>query len=450
MVSKMRVACIYPLYPAFESPDGSIRELRNITTGLVKKGCSVTVFATEANSWEDLFYNTNNFSTKRYEILDGVEVWRYPIEFRTLSHLLLKFRFLFSDNENIYLYDSDEVNSYIQEFQKSSSLFNLKKITNLLPILVPIRFPISRKLYDALLRAKDYDLYYVNAIILSHAVYAYKASIKNKIPLIIKPQFHSANKLYYNPINFKILKHADIIIANTNADVDIFSKFGVNPGKIITVGCAIDPEIYSSPDMDIVQKIRSDYKFDNYELNVLFLSRLQREKGVFEVINAVIELNKQHNCKVQLLIIGSDHKGNSKQIKRISAKYNFIKLVGYVSERDKIAFLHACDALVVPSIADSFGTIYLEAWACKKPVIGADIPSTRELISYGEDGFFAKYGDVHDLMQKIKFLLDNPEKRIEMGKKGYKKVLQNYTNKILVEKIYNIFRSILEKYRRDK
>ena len=141
--------------------------------------------------------------------------------------------------------------------------------------------------------------------------------------------------------------------------------------------------------------------------------------------------------KIQLLIAGSDYDGNAKRIKQISTMHDFIKYLGRISEKEKIDILHACDALVVPSIADSFGIVYIEAWACKKPVIGADIPSTRSLISYGEDGFFVEYGNQDNLMEKINYLAENIDERIAMGKSGYEKAMDKYTESEVFEKIYH-------------
>ena len=143
--------------------------------------------------------------------------------------------------------------------------------------------------------------------------------------------------------------------------------------------------------------------------------------------------------KIQLLIAGSDYESNSEHIKQISGKYDFIKYLGRVSEEEKTNLLHACDMLVVPSIADSFGIVYIEAWACKKPVIGADIPSTRSLISFGEDGFFVRYGDEDNLIKRIKYLAENPNERIAMGKRGYEKVMDRYTEGKVFEKIYQLY-----------
>lgn len=428
----MKIAYIIPQY--LPSTSGDVRDIHYFASRMVETGSISTVFTTDAGSEDAIFSNKGVILKEKSEIIDDVEIRRFPIKMRFLSI----FKFLV-DKDRL-LKNTQEINQYIQNFKNKSSN-NLGIVS-----LMGVRPPISRKLYKNLLQAKDYDIYHVSGISLSHAMYAYNASIKNNIPLVIRPAFHFADKFYYNPMNFKILKHADAIIANTDAEVKIFSEFGIDPQKIIAVGCGVDLEKHSNVNADEVEKIKSDYSFDKYDANVLFLSRLQKEKGVFTVINSIIELNRRDN-KIQLLIAGSDYGGNSKLIEQISAKQDFIKYLGRISEEEKISLLHACDMLVVPSIADSFGIVYIEAWVCKMPVIGADIPSTRSLISYGEDGFYIGYGDEDSLMKKIKFLSENPDERIAMGKRGYKKVTDRYTNKIVFNRVYEIYNRVTNKNR---
>ncbi len=423
----MKVAYIAPQY--LPSTSGDVRELHNIASKI--NNIKATVFTTDAGSEDAIFSNKGVIKKEKIEFIDGVEIRRYPIEMRFLSF------FKFLANKDRFMKSTDEINDYIKNFKSN-------KFTNFIETLVPSP-PISRKLYKSLLQAKDYDLYHVYGIPLSHALYAYKASIKNKIPLLINPAFHTSDKFYYKNSNFKILKHADAIIANTAAEIRVYESFGVDPNKIHVVGCGIDLESYSNPNNSEIKKIKDKYSFEEYELNLLFLSRLQKEKGIFNVIESVIKLNKE-NKKVQLLIAGSNYENNSEIIKNLSRKHDFIKYLGRISEEKKINIMHACDALTVPSIVDSFGIIYIESWACKKPIIGADIPSTRSLISYGKDGFYTKYNDNDSLIEKIEYFLENPDEITTMGNNGYAKVKKNYVDKEIFKKTYQIYMKIINQY----
>jgi glycosyltransferase involved in cell wall biosynthesis len=335
------------------------------------------------------------------------------------------------------LKNTQEINQFIRDMSSPSG-FKKSSLDNLRSLVMTVRPPLSMGLYKSLLEARNYDIYHAFGISLSSALYAYQASLRNGIPLVISPSFHPADKLYYNSANIKILKHARAIIALTEAETEIFGKFGIDTAKIKVVGCGVDFDTYSNVNLAEVEKIRAVCKFNDYDLNILFISRLQKEKGLFDVMDAVIQLNGEGK-KIQLLVAGADFATNSLLIKEAAAKYSFIKYLGHISEEMKIHMLHACDALVVPSIVDSFGIVYIEAWACKKPVIGADIPSTRSLISYGEDGFYVEYGDRKALANKIRYFANNSDSGVSMGKRGYEKVKEKYTDREIFDNTYQIY-----------
>jgi glycosyltransferase involved in cell wall biosynthesis len=88
--------------------------------------------------------------------------------------------------------------------------------------------------------------------------------------------------------------------------------------------------------------------------------------------------------------------------------------------------LAACDVLVLPSQAESFGVVFLEAWSQGKPVIGARIPAVEEMIHEGRDGLLVPYGDPKALAEKVLILLRDPELRRALGERGKEKVKERY------------------------
>jgi len=423
----IKVAYVLPQY--LPSTSGDVRDVHNIAKRMVEVGDTATVFTTDAGSEDAIHSRRGVIVPKERNTINGVEVRRHSIDVRFPS----LFKFFMDRDRN--LRNTEEVEHYIEQL-KNSYRFKLRRV-------MWIRPPICRQLYRSILWAKDYDIYHVNGVSLSHALYAYKAAEKNGIPLVIRPAFHLADKFYYNALNFEILRHAELILANTSAEVHLYAKFGVNPQKIFVVGCGVDIDKYRHTNLEEAEKFESLRSSSGHECTVLFLSRLQREKGLFCTINSIIKLNSRGR-RIRLLIAGSDYMGNSKIVQEISRKYDFIIHLGRITERKKVAALHACDMLVVPSIADSFGLVYIEAWACQKPVIGADIPSTRSLIGCGYDGYYVNFDDVGELAEKIVELADDQEKRDLFGQRGYEKVIKNFTDEIVFKKIYKKYKEIME------
>jgi len=117
-----------------------------------------------------------------------------------------------------------------------------------------------------------------------------------------------------------------------------------------------------------------------------------------------------------------------------------IVLIDDFPDEDGPSIMDACDLLALPSVEESFGMVMIEAWMCGKPVIGADIASTRCIIEVGVDGFTAKPFDSADLARKILDLLADPGKRASFGDRGRAKVLSKYTWTHVTDAWENAFR----------
>ena len=104
--------------------------------------------------------------------------------------------------------------------------------------------------------------------------------------------------------------------------------------------------------------------------------------------------------------------------------------------------LAACDIFCLPSSQESFGAVFLEAWAFGKPVIALDIPQIRYLVKDGVNGCLVK--PVPELIaQKITGLLDNPDVARNMGISGSELVKNNFTWSALSEKTISAYEQIL-------
>ncbi|GAI34523.1 unnamed protein product, partial [marine sediment metagenome] len=86
-----------------------------------------------------------------------------------------------------------------------------------------------------------------------------------------------------------------------------------------------------------------------------------------------------------------------------------------------------CDIFIMASKSESFGLAYSEAWLYKKPVIGAYCSGVMEVIEDGINGFLIPFGDKGMLSEYIVKLLANKDLRDKIGRRGYHKVINNYT-----------------------
>jgi glycosyltransferase involved in cell wall biosynthesis len=98
----------------------------------------------------------------------------------------------------------------------------------------------------------------------------------------------------------------------------------------------------------------------------------------------------------------------------------------------------------MPSGQESFGQVFVEAWSLMKPVIAADIPAERALITDSVNGFLVTRS-AEDVAEKIIRMLNSEELRCKMGKQGYREVQDKYTMERIVEKTGAVYRAVLSK-----
>jgi glycosyltransferase involved in cell wall biosynthesis len=73
--------------------------------------------------------------------------------------------------------------------------------------------------------------------------------------------------------------------------------------------------------------------------------------------------------------------------------------------------------LILPALCyEGFPMVIREAFACGKPVIASKLGAMAELVEDGKTGLLFEPGNPEDLAEKIKWMLDNEDACIEMGK----------------------------------
>jgi len=145
-------------------------------------------------------------------------------------------------------------------------------------------------------------------------------------------------------------------------------------------------------------------------------SRLLRDKGIPELIEAVKILEKNYHIELQ---VAGDifHKNPSsctpQEIEEWS-KISSVTFLGKVS--DMVGFWQGCDVAILPSHREGFPKALLEAAACGLPLLGSDVPGVREIVVDGVNGLLFAKGDCQDIARKIEKIYADQEFRQSAGK----------------------------------
>lgn len=177
-------------------------------------------------------------------------------------------------------------------------------------------------------------------------------------------------------------------------------------------------------------------QFSAGKKSIVYFGRLSSEKGLFTLLEAVKGLD------VILKIIGVGPAEENLKLKAKNEKLNNINFLGYRIGEELKDEITKCMFAVLPSECyENNPRSVIEAFALGKPAIGARIGGIPELVKDNVTGLTFKAGDINDLREKIKQLINSPDKIIEMGKNARAFVEQELNP----EKHY---RGLMEIYRR--
>jgi glycogen(starch) synthase len=228
----------------------------------------------------------------------------------------------------------------------------------------------------------------------------------------------SVSRHYTQPYQIELLKHCDTILTLTAMERERLIELGVPPERVFPTGAGIDVDINTGGN-EIGCRAR-------HGINgpvVLHLGTKAPDKGSIAVLEAMHTLWAEGIC-ANLVMAGSSVR-EFEEYAAARPHERFLNL-GPVSDAEKRDLLAVATVVVQPSRVESFGMVYLEAWANRKALIAADTPVSRELVQSGEDGVLVPFGNSTELARAIGELLADGAERERIGANGWDKLRHNF------------------------
>jgi len=184
----------------------------------------------------------------------------------------------------------------------------------------------------------------------------------------------------------------------------------------------IPPEVYS-PDQSTETHFQHPDAF-----HLIIPGTVRPSKGQEDAVRSVVELQKNRDRQVELIIVGNAQHNYRNFLLKIIDDYNLNDYIHIVPFQESVlSLVMQADALLVCSKMEAFGRVTLEGQLLKVPVIATNTGGTLELITEGETGLLYTPGDHVELAHQIEKLMDNPKLRKELSEKGYNFANNNFT-----------------------
>jgi glycosyltransferase involved in cell wall biosynthesis len=186
------------------------------------------------------------------------------------------------------------------------------------------------------------------------------------------------------------------------------------------------------------QKIITSKK--NHSFTIAGAGRFAAQKDWPTLIRAVGKLRKMVNKKINLKIYGDGPfiKEYDNLIKDLRLE-QIVDLPGKVSQNDLFTNIQVADVFVLPSIFEGLPMAAIEAVALGTPTITADFEGSEDLIIEGETGHRFERKNSSELAKLLKWHHDNPEKSMQIGKKGQEYVQKNFRPEVVFKPYLEIY-----------
>jgi len=251
---------------------------------------------------------------------------------------------------------------------------------------------------------------------------------------VYSPKLRLEPMSYHDRLWARLCRQADGLIAMTEYEKDFLCRtFAIPDTRVHAIG--VGPVVTVEANGP---RIRKRHNITDRQKIILFLGRNHEFKGIRELCQAARLVWKTHPDAVFLFV--GPKEGRSAEIFAAHADHRLIT-VDRVEGQEKTDYLAACDIFCLPSLHESFGGVFLEAWVLGKPVIGCKIPPVMEL-NESEQG-----GPLVDLTPEalaaaIDSLITNPELATRMGAWGREKAMRQFGWERIAERMENIYEEL--------
>ena len=174
-------------------------------------------------------------------------------------------------------------------------------------------------------------------------------------------------------------------------------------------------------------------------VRILFLSWIERFKGIIELINAA-KMLQDDEIEFQLVIAGGGSSFNEVvQLIKLLGLNERVDLVGWVFGDEKLQLIESSDIYVLPSYNEGYPNSLMEAMAAGKACIATRVGAIPDMIIDGKTGLLIESKNTKELYDKMKMLILNAKMQIDIGEGARKKILSDNTIATTVSKFNILF-----------
>lgn len=263
-----------------------------------------------------------------------------------------------------------------------------------------------------------------------------KGKKRKLLDAVEKMTYACATKVYPNSQGLY-----EIILENGYTSADKLKVIGKGSSN------GIDTSFFDPNQISDEEKIKrkQSLNLDENDFVFVFVGRLVGDKGMNELVSAFSELSKlQLKQTPKLVLVGPMEEELDpllpETMKEIQS-HPQIQSLGF--QEDVRPYFAISDCLVFPSYREGFPNVVMQAGAMGLPAIVSNINGCNEIISDGKNGRIVPPKNQESLLEAMKEIIENPQKRNQWAEISRNQILENYERTYIWNELLNEYKSLL-------
>jgi glycosyltransferase involved in cell wall biosynthesis len=257
---------------------------------------------------------------------------------------------------------------------------------------------------------------------------AWRTARAARAPLVLTPFLHLStpgdpvHREYTRPHQIRMLSEADAVIVQTKLEAEAVVQFGISRERVVKLGMAVD---HGAVTGGVRTRARRRWGLVADAIVVGQLGALDPNKGTCDLVRAIALLNAQRASDRLIHLVLAGHA--SPEFERFlttlgPGSRTWLTLLGAISNEDRPDFYAGLDLFSMPSRTDSFGIVFLEAWANGLPVVAAAAGGVVDVVDDGRTGLLVPFGRPDVLARTLDRVIHEDGLRERLGRAGAEEV----------------------------
>ncbi len=245
-----------------------------------------------------------------------------------------------------------------------------------------------------------------------------------------------------------IVTFATHILLDSPSQRDFMLAEGVLPqGKGTVIGhgsiCGVDGQRFH-PDVQLRGAVRAELGIGLEQTVILFLGRLNRDKGILDFAAAFADI-ASHRTDVVLVLVGAQEDVSFESVQNICGSHRGrLRRVNFTPDPER--YMAAADIFCLPSYREGFGQVIIEAAASGVPAVASRIYGISDAVEENKTGLLFPAGDVVALTKNLLMLIEDQKLRHKMGEAARLRALELFASDKITKELVNLYEKLMAGY----